>query len=50
MAERGGDSRETVPAFPSLHPHHNSAAVTWYSKWEGWGRRGETFLGALDRQ
>lgn len=47
MAERGGDSRETVPAFPALHPHHNSAAVTWYPEWKGWGQKRRDFFWVL---
>lgn len=46
---RGWGCRETVPAFPARHPHPNSAAVTWCLEWEV-GRKGETFVGAPDRQ
>lgn len=48
MAERGGDSRETVPAFPALHPLHNSAAITWYPEWEGWGQKRRDFFGCSE--
>lgn len=45
---RGWGSGKTVPAFLARHPLPNSAAVTWCLEWEV-GRRGETFLGALNR-
>lgn len=48
-ARKGWGLGKIVPVFPALHPHPNSAAVTWCLEWEV-GRRGETFLGARERQ